>query len=139
MTAKQEAYKKSLIQQVHISAKYTAYYGDNNDEYRDKLETHFGERSSKDMNIEQLLVLVKWLNYDIPDLPIIKDRSKEATERQMTLIRTLWSTYANDTSDTALRGFINKITKKTYLHLDKLSKKDAALCIVALKKTLKER
>ena len=139
MTAKQEAYKKSLIQQVHVSDKYSTYYGGNISDYRDKLETHFGERSSKELNIEQLLVLVKWLNYDIPDLPIIKDRSKEATERQMTLIRTLWSTYANDTSDTALRGFINKITKKTYLHLDKLSKKDAALCIVALKKTLKER
>ncbi len=139
MTDKQKAYKKSLIQQVHVSDKYSTYYSGNIQDYRDKLEEHFGERSSKELNIEQLLVLVKWLNYDIPDLPIIKDRSKEATERQMTLIRTLWSTYANDTSDTALRGFINKITKKTYLHLDKLSKKDAALCIVALKKTLKER
>ena len=136
MTAKQEAYKRSLIQQVHLSTKYQAYYKENKEDYKQKLLEHFGESSSKELNIEQLLVLVKWLNYDLPDMPIVKDRSKEATERQITLIHTLWSTYARDTSDTALRAFIKKLTKNTYLHVDKLSKADATKCIVALKNTL---
>ena len=138
MTAKQKAYKKSLIQQVHVSPKYQEYYKENKEDYRAKLDEHFGESSSKDLNIEQLLVLVKWLNYDLPDLPIIKDRSKDATEAQIRLIYALWETYARDTSETALRAFIAKITKNTYLHLDRLSKADATKCILALKSTLKE-
>ncbi|RLC89877.1 MAG: hypothetical protein DRI37_02910 [Chloroflexi bacterium] len=138
MTVKQKAYKKSLIQQVHVSQKYQEYYKENKEDYRSKLQEHFGESSSKDMNIEQLLVLEKWLNYDLPDLPIIKDRSKDATEAQITLIHQLWDRYAKDTSQKALRAFIAKITKNTYLHLDKLSKADATKCILALKNTLKE-
>jgi len=137
-TVKQTAYKKSLIQQVHVSQKYRAYYHEHKDEYRDILERHFGERSSKDLNIAQLVVLVKWLNYALPDMPIIKDRSKEATQRQIALMHALWQSYARDHSDSALRAFVNKITKKTYLHLDRLSKADATKCIVALKNTLKE-
>jgi hypothetical protein len=138
MTAKQKAYKKSLIQQVHVSQKYKKFYAENKEDYQAKLQEHFGESSSTQLNIEQLLALVKWLNYDLPDLPVIKDRTKEATQRQITLIHTLWSTYANDTSETALRAFIKRITKNTYLHIDKLSKADATKCIVALKNTLKE-
>lgn len=138
MTAKQKSYKKSLIQQVHLSAKYQAYYKENKEDYRAKLEEHFSERSSKDLNIAQLLVLLKWLNYDLPDMPVIKDRSKEATEAQISLIHSLWEAYAKDTSQSALRAFIAKITKNTYLHIDRLSKADATKCILALKNTLKE-
>ncbi len=138
MTPKQKAYKKSLIQQVHVSDKYRSYYAQNKEDYRDKLEEHFGERSSKELNIKQLLVLVKWLNYDLPDMPIIKDRSKEVTERQTALIHALWEAYARDRSPKALRAFIARITGNTYLQIDRLSKADATKCIVALKNTLKE-
>lgn len=139
MTEKQKAYKKSLIQQVHMSPKYQSHYRENKEDYKVKLDEHFGETSSKDLNIEQLLALVKWLDYDMPDLPIIKDRSKEATHAQISLIHKLWEAYANDNSEKALRAFIEKITKNRYLHLDKLKKADATKCILALKNTLKER
>jgi hypothetical protein len=139
MTHKQKAYKKELIKQLHVSERYRGYYKEEDEEYRALLEKHFGERSSKELNIPQLLVLVKYFNYDIPDLPIIKDRSKEVTEAQISLIFGLWSTYANDVGDKALRAFVKRITGNTYLHVDKLSKSDATKVIVALKNTLKER
>ena len=138
MTAKQKRLKQSLIKQVHTSKKWQSYYKENEEDYRDKLEAHFGKRSSKEMNIEQLIALVKWLNYDLPELPVIKDRSSEATQRQITAIHGLWQRYARDKSDKALRSFVAKITGNTYLHLDKLAKKDAQKVILALKNSLKE-
>ena len=139
MTHKQKAYKKELIKQLHVSQRYRGYYKEEEEAYRALLEKHFGERSSKELNIPQLLALVKYFNYDIPDLPVIKDRSKEVTEAQISLIFGLWSAYAQDVGEKALRAFVKRITGNTYLHVDKLSKSDATKVIVALKNTLKER
>jgi len=138
MTAKQKAFKRSLIKQVHLAAKYKEYFAYNREDYEDKLTEHFGASSSKDLNIEQLIALVKWLNYDLPELPVIKDRTKDATNRQISAILKLWDRYARDKSEEALRKFIEKITGNRYLHVDKLNKEDATKVILALKKTLKE-
>lgn len=137
MTNKQKSYKARLIKAVHISTKYKEYFASHDDDYRAKLREHFWVTSSKELNITQLKVLVKWLMYEIPDLPIIKDRSEEITEAQISLMLKLWDQYANDTSEQALRAFIYKVTKNRYLRVDKLSRGDATQCIVILKKTLK--
>ena len=138
MTAKQKAFKQSLIKQVHLAAKYKEYFAHNREDYEDKLTEHFGASSSKDLNIEQLIALVKWLNYELPELPVIKDRTKDATDRQINAILKLWDHYARDKSENALRKFIQKITGNLYIYIDKLSKHDATKVILALKKTLKE-
>jgi len=138
MTDAQKAFKKSLIQQVHTAPKYRLYYKENREDYEKKLFDHFGQKSSKVLNIEQLLALVRWLHNELPELPVIKDRSKEATDRQRKAILKLWDLYARDTSETALRQFVKKLTGNTYLHIDKMNKADATKVILALKKTLKE-
>jgi len=139
MTKSQIKFKADLIKQVHISKKYQSFFRDNKEEYQDKLFAHFGVRSSKDLNIEQLIALVDYLNYKTPELATIKDRSKDATERQLTVIRELGQVYATDKSEEATRNFIYRITKNRYLNLKSISKADATKCILALKKTLKEK
>ncbi len=138
-TKAQEALKKSLIQRVHVSNKYRSYYKDNREDYTEKLFEHFGERSSKDLNIDQLFALVAWLNNESPVLETIKDRNKDVTLKQLTMIKGLWEVYANDQSETALRAFVFKVTKNRYLNMESISKTDATKCIVALKRTLKEK
>lgn len=138
MTSKQQAYRKQLVQQVHVSPRYQNYFKDEREEYEQLLFDHFGERSSRELSITQLQKLVDYFNYELPELPIIKDRSKDATEAQITLLNKLWMNYATDTTEKALRSFVKRVTGNMYLHVDRLTKKDATKCIVALKKTLKE-
>ena len=139
LTKAQEGLKKSLIQRVHVAPKYKSYYKDNREDYEEKLFEHFGKRSSKDLSIDQLFVLVAWLNNESPVLETIKDRSKDVTKKQLIMIKGLWEVYANDQSETALRAFVLRITKNRYLNMESISKADATKCIVALKKTLKEK
>ena len=139
MTKKQEAFKKSLIKQVHLSKRYQNYYKEEQEEYRELLKNHFGVSSSKDLNIKQLIALVEYFNYDIPELPIIRDRSKDATKRQIALLRHLWKSYARDKSDRALLYFIKRVAGTLYISLDVISKGDIAKAIVALKKNVKEK
>ncbi len=119
------------------SGRYRSFYAENEDAYREKLFEHFGERSSAKLSIRQLIVLVKWMEYDLPDLPYMRDRSADATQRQVALLRTLWIEYARDESDEALLGFVYRVTKNRYLNIAVLRKADASKCIAALKKTLK--
>ena len=139
MTQKQKAFKLSLVKQVHTAPKYIALFKNDETAYRDKLEAHFGKRSSTELSIDQLIALVRWLRDELPELPMLKDRSEEATLRQTIAIRGLWQRYARDKSDKALRSFVAKITGNTYIHPDKLTKKDAQKVILALKNSLKER
>ena len=134
---RQQKFKSDLIRAVHTSYKYRVYFKDNKEDYRDKLSLHFGETSSKNLNIEQLIALVDWLNQKVPELATIKDRSKEVTASQLVVIRGLWEVYATDKTDKALRKFIYKITKRNYLNTKMISKADATKCILALKNTLK--
>ena len=139
MTKAQLQLKNSLIKRVHVSVKYKSHFKENREDYEDKLFTHFGKRSSKDLTIDQLFALVKWLNNESPVLETIKDRSKDVTKKQIVMIKGLWEVYANDQSETALRNFVFKITKNRYLNMESISKADATKCIVALKNTLKEK
>jgi len=139
LTKAQLELKKKLIQRIHISDKYKSFYKDNREDYETKLLEHFGVKSSKDMHIEQLFALLRWLNYEVPELETIKDRSNEVTARQLTAMREMWELYAKHKDEEALRNFIYRITKNRYLHLNSITKSDATKCITALKKTLKAR
>ena len=52
-------------------------------------------------------------------------------------MRSLWRSYAHTPTDDALRLFVKRVTKKLYIHVDKLTKEDATKCIIALKATLR--
>jgi len=137
LTAKQKTYKRALVQYVHVSKKYRAYYKDNRDEYKEVLERAFGVRSSKDLSVDQLTVLVDWLNHRRDDLPV--HRPDKITDAQEAALRDLWSRYAKDKSDIALLSFVKRVGKKAYLKVELVDKQSATRCITALKKTLGEK
>ena len=137
LTAKQKAYHKALVQYVHVSKKYRAYYKDHRDEYEDVLERAFGVRSSKDLSVDDLTVLVDWLNHRRDDLPV--HRPDKITDAQEVMLRELWSRYAKDKSDIALLSFVKRVGKKAYLKVELVDKQSATKCITALKRTLGER
>ena len=139
MTKKQQKYKNSLIKQVHTSKKYREFFANSREDYEDKLYEAFGVRSSKELNITQLVALVKYLEYELPELPVIKNRDKDITNRQKGAIKKLWELYAKDKREIALLRFVYKITKKRYISINVISKDDASKVILALKTTLKER
>lgn len=137
LTPKQKLYHKALVQYVHVSKKYRAYYKDHKDEYRDVLERAFGVRSSKDLRVNDLKVLVDWLNHRRDDLPV--HRPDKITDAQEVMLRELWSRYAKDTSDTALLSFVKRVGKKAYIKVELVDKASATKCIIALKKTLGDK
>ena len=137
LTAKQKAYRKALIQYVHVSKKYRAYYKDNREEYKGVLERAFGVRSSKELSVNSLTILVDWLNYRRDELPVY--RPDKITDAQEVKLRELWERYAKDKSDTALLGFVKRVGQKAYMSVELVDKASATKCITALKKTLGER
>ena len=131
MTTKQKAFKKRLIQKIHLSKKYKDFYKENKDIYYGLIKDHFGVDSSTEMNIEQLVVFCDWLNDRVKELPKVMLNS--ASDAQVSLITKLWGEKARDKSDKALRAFIYRLTKNNYLRIQSISKKDASVIIVALK------
>jgi len=132
MTVLQKSLKSSLIKQVHISILYQQIYKHDRDMYEDLLLNHFGVSSSKELDIDQLMELVKFLNKKSDSLKVMM-RKSDATPSQIRFIKDRWQKVAREKSEDALRAFIKRITKKSYLHIDSICKKDAQKIIIALK------
>jgi len=137
MNAKQKAYHKALIQSVHVSKKYRAYYKDNKEEYQDVMEKAFGVRSSKVLTIDALVLFVSWLNERSDTLPVFMPEA--LSDAQEHALRDLWQRYARDTSEAALLGFVHRVSRKPYMNVRLIDKESATKAITALKKTLGER
>lgn len=135
MTAKQRAYQKSLIQQVHISNRYQNYYKENKEEYIELLQAHFGVDSSKKLSVSELLLLVAYLNFKRDDLPA-RAKSGESTQKQREYIKGIWQDKARDKSDEALLSFVKRQTKRKIGSLDKVGFEEAQKLIIALKAML---
>jgi len=136
MTQKQQTYHKSLIKALHISRRYTEYYSDNKDEYKVLLLDHFGVESSKKLSIDQLLILVDYMNFKDVELPVHKVRGDEfgttCTTPQLNMMRGLWNSFATQKNDEALLKFINRQTKKEYLEVHQVTKQEAQKIIPVL-------
>jgi hypothetical protein len=131
-------YRAILVKQIHISKRWREYYKSNRDDYVDLLQTHFGVSSSKDMQIDQLVMLRDWMNFQLANLPIQKPKNEMATPEQLSIIRSIWTNYANDASDTALLKFAKRIVGTQYLHLKSLPCKEAQKLIPVLLKMQKK-
>ena len=139
MTTKQKAFRKKLLARIHTAPKYRVLYQDDETAWREKLMAHFGASSAANLTIEQLVALDNWLRQDLPELPVIKNsraRRHDATKRQIEAIRKLWALYARDKSESALRAFVKRVTKNTYIHLNGMTRADATKVILALKNSL---
>ncbi len=131
LTKAQEELKKSLIRAVHLSRRYTNYYKDDKEAYRELLEEHFGVKSSKELSISELIELNDYLNFRRGSLSHTRLMSK-AQER---LLKELWSEVARDKSQRALIWFLKRFEGELRISVDRYSKKSASKAILALKKT----
>jgi len=130
----QAEFKKTLIKRIHLSKKYQEYYKHNKDEYKEILQEHFGVESSKELKIDNLKVLVDYLNFKRDNLPVRDERdARLCTPEQKNAMQTIWNSFASTPTDEALLKFVNRQTKKRYLHLYMVSKNEAQKIIHALK------
>ena len=137
MTAKQKAYRKSLLMAVHVSPKWRQYYKDDREAYEAALHRAFGVRSAANLTLTALDTWVQWLTGRIDTLP--EYQPERITEPQIRKIREQWQAYARDQSDIALLRFVRRVSGgEIYLQVEQLSKQAATKTILALSKNLKE-
>ena len=129
MTPAQTRYRKTLIRQVHTSARYVNYYRDRPPAYRAMLLKHFGRSSSADLSLTRLVQLRDYMHLDAA-LPEIE----HATPRQIYKITQLWEAKARDTSESAMLRFASRIAKEETRALSHLTKDQARKVLIALQK-----
>jgi len=132
MTQKQANYAKALKRQIHLSSRYIHYFKDDREAYEELLTKHFGVTSSTKLKIDELVMLRDYMNHETEELPIYEP--EKATEPQLSLMRLIWSRYAQDVSDKALIAFINHNFTKKYVQPAEISLTDAQKIIPVLKK-----
>lgn len=140
MTKKQIWKRRDLNIKIHTSKRYIQNYKDNQDEYVELLQEHFGASSSKDLDLTNLIIFNDYMNCKTLKLPYRKTKAKSTlckglvTKAQLKMIVGLWNDFARDKSDEALLEFVNKQTKKLYMHVHMISKPEAQQIIPILKK-----
>jgi len=134
-TTKLQQLKKKLITAVHLSQRYKNYYADNKEEYKKLLLKHFNVGSSKNLSINELIVLLDYLNFKTDTIELTKE--KKASKAQVEKIKELWQQFARDKSDRALIHFLSRYNGKILvLKLEDYPQKVLQKGIIALKKTV---
>ena len=85
MTNKQRFFKQALIKQVHTSKLWFDVYSHDRDLYETMLQNNFGVKSSKELDISQLMELVQFLNGQ----KFVSFKT-EATTNQIAFLLSLW-------------------------------------------------
>ncbi|MFX4241477.1 phage protein GemA/Gp16 family protein [Aliarcobacter butzleri] len=132
MTNKQRAYKQALIKQVHTSKLYIDVYSQDRELYEDMLQNNFGVKSSKDLSIDGLMELVKFLQGNPFTRSKKAIKSFKATTNQTDYILTLWQKNSLYKDVFSLFNFAKKIIKKEINSLDELNKNEARTLINAV-------
>lgn len=132
MTKKQKDAHAALIKQVHTSIRYQNYYRNEREEYVKMIEDSFGKKSSRDLSVSELIILVDYLNMRRESLPTFTP--KQSTSAQVWKIMQLWEAKARDKSDAALLSFCKRIIKKEYETPNMMEFNEAQKVIFALEK-----
>lgn len=127
MTQKQRVYKQALIKQVHISKLYVDVYSKDRELYEDMLTNNFGVKSSKDLDIEQLIKLVKFL-----DGQTFVSLKTTATKNQIAFLLTLWKQKARFKDEKSLLNLIYMRFKISLNSIYDLEKKDFKKVVAVL-------
>ena len=134
-TTKLQSLAKKLKAAVHLSQRYTQYYKDNKEEYRELLQKHFNVNSSSKLSIDQLIALLDYLNFKTDEIKTKKQN--KASPAQVATIKKLWAQYARDKSDRALIHFLSKYNNSTLaLKVEYYPSQALQKGIIALKKTI---
>ena len=132
MTAAQKKLRKSLLGAIHTAPRYRHHYADDREAWEALLMEHYGVRSSAEMAIGDLIVLLEYLKMRREHLEVRIDRASEA---QLYRLRQLWAGYARDTSDAALLTFVARYEGAIPLRLELLSARGAQKALIALRHT----
>ena len=127
MTQKQRVYKQALIKQVHISKLYVDVYSKDRELYEDMLTNNFGVKSSKDLDIEQLIKLVKFL-----DGQTFVSLKTTSTKNQIAFLLTLWKQKARNKDEKSLLNLIYMRFKISLNSIYDLEKKDFKKVVAVL-------
>ena len=127
MTQKQRAYKQALIKQVHTSKLYIDVYSKDRELYEDMLTNNFGVKSSKDLDIEQLIKLVKFL-----DGQTFVSLKTTSTKNQIAFLLTLWKQKARNKDEKSLLNLIYMRFKISLNSIYDLEKKDFKKVVAVL-------
>jgi hypothetical protein len=132
MTKKQQFYKKNLIQQVHLSKMYQNHYKHNKEDYQHLLFQHFKVISSKDLDIENLIKLVDYLNGKC-DIKNVTPNS--ATTSQLNKLKLLWGNNSHSKCIDSLITFLStRVIRRKIVNLTELTRQEATNSIVAVEK-----
>lgn len=141
MTPKQKALHEHLYKKVHMTPMYRTIYKNDRDLYESFLINAYGVNSSKLLSISELENLIDYLSGKTKTTvqnPKGRPAGKGmATDAQIAKIETMWSLYAKDKSDDALKNFIKRQTGNYYLHLNSLKQTQATSIIVAIEAMFK--
>ena len=141
MTKKQQSFHASLIKGLHTSKRYQGYYKDEKEEYKELLQEHFGVDTSTKLNINQLKILVDYMNFKDVELPRHKRRDAEfgatCTKAQHEMMKGLWNDFARTPTEEKLLSFLNRKLSKEYKELHQVTKVEAQKMIPVLV-TMKE-
>lgn len=131
MTQKQQAFKKMLVMQVHRTKLWFDVYSHDRELYETMLFNNFGVRSSKELDIDNLKKLIKFLNdgkmiYTKPNVVSI-------TKNQALFLITLWRQNARNKEDEALLKLIYTRFKISLNSIYELKKGDFKKVVAVLK------
>lgn len=125
MTDKQQQYQKSLIKKIQVTKKNVFI---DEESRRDFMKSRFNCSSTKDMNIDQLKLLLDFCLRKVSDI----QTAEPITSAQTKKIKDLWNLKARDKNTNALNSFILRVSQKK--QLDILCKNEATKVIIALNK-----
>ena len=133
MTTAQKTYKKQLIQKIQINKK-NVFVDD--EERKEFILSRFGVKSTTNMNIDQLKLLLDFCYRKVSDIPLYEkvENKDNITPLQKEKIMVLWNDKANDKSEAALLSFASRVTNYKTTSLDNLLKGKATKLIIALDK-----
>ena len=133
MTQKQQEYKKQLIQKIQINKSKVF---SNDEDRKEFMLSRFGVKSTTNMNIDQLKLLLDFCYRKVSDMPLYEkvENKDNVTFPQKEKIKMLWNEKAKDKSGTALLKFAFRVTNYKTTSLDNLLKGKATKLIVALER-----
>ena len=131
MTEKQRRYKKALIRSIHCSDMYKNIYANDRDLYETMLKNRFGVTSSKELSIEELISLDRFVNKK--DGLQIVPKKIYATKNQIAFIKSVWGANSKEKTLSSLLKIVSKVLKREVERLEDITKKEAGMVIAGIK------
>jgi hypothetical protein len=137
MTARQQAYRKSLIKQIHCTQAHKRMKDD--DAWASTLQEWYGVQSSTELSIAELKNLLDVLNGDAKLVvkstafrPKAKGDNTSMTALQKNAIESQWQARSREKTPLALAKFMTRGLKREVLFLNALTKTEATKVLTAI-------